>query len=92
MGEHTLRTWPEFWDAIHDGRKTFEMRRADRDYKVGDTLCLRRWDQVLRHFTHPTETIRCEVTYVMTGGQFGLRHGFVCMGIRVIEKPEVSGG
>lgn len=41
---HCLKCWPEFYDAIERGEKTFEYRLNDRDYKVGDWLCLHRYD------------------------------------------------
>lgn len=40
---HELKTWPEFFDAIDRGEKTFEVRRDDRGFQVGDTLALQRW-------------------------------------------------
>lgn len=41
MQIHELKCWaPFFWD-IHEGTKTAEFRRNDRDYKVGDILVLR---------------------------------------------------
>jgi len=40
---HELKTWPEFWDAIRIGAKTFELRFDDRGFAVGDVLELRRW-------------------------------------------------
>ena len=33
---HNLKAWPEFFDAVADGRKTFEVRRNDRGYREGD--------------------------------------------------------
>jgi len=35
---HELKTWPHFYRAIIVGEKTFEIRKNDRDFKVGDTL------------------------------------------------------
>ena len=46
---HDLKTWPRHFQAIWDGRKSFEMRRNDRGYKVGDTLILREWEPSLMY-------------------------------------------
>lgn len=38
---HELKTWPEFYRAVQDNKKTFELRYDDRRYAVGDELLLR---------------------------------------------------
>ena len=40
---HELKTWPEFFDAVDRGEKTFEVRLDDRGFQVGDTLRLQRF-------------------------------------------------
>jgi hypothetical protein len=40
--QHELKTDPEAFDAVASGAKTFELRRNDRDYQVGDVLVLKR--------------------------------------------------
>lgn len=37
---HALKTWPQYWDDITKGLKTFELTKDDRPYKVGDGLIL----------------------------------------------------
>ena len=40
---HELKTWPEFFEQTLNGREIFELRRNDRDFRVGDELLLREW-------------------------------------------------
>lgn len=39
--EHELKCWSESFEAIGQHVKTFDVRRADRDFQTGDTLLLR---------------------------------------------------
>lgn len=39
--QHELKTWSYYFERILDGTKTFEIRRNDRDFRVGDVLWLR---------------------------------------------------
>jgi Domain of unknown function (DUF3850) len=47
MKTHELKTWPEFFEPISNGKKTAELRYNDRDYQVGDVLHLREWEPKL---------------------------------------------
>ncbi|MGF1726377.1 DUF3850 domain-containing protein [Photobacterium nomapromontoriensis] len=40
MNIHDLKIKTEYLKAIIDGDKTFEIRKNDRDFKVGDRICL----------------------------------------------------
>jgi ASC-1-like (ASCH) protein len=54
---------PEYFGAILEGRKQFELRLADWDIKVGDTLVLREWDPKLECYTG--RTLQKQVKYIV---------------------------
>lgn len=57
------KIWPEYFQAIMDGTKTFELRLADFDCSTGDTLVLREWDPQKEDYTG--RELEREVTYVV---------------------------
>lgn len=94
MTKHALKIYPLFFDAVKNGIKTFEIRKGDRNYSVGDTLHLREYNPDLvsdidaDRFTGRAVDV-C-VTYVVTHEDFpdGIREGYCVMGIRVIAWTE----
>ena len=42
---HELKISPEYYDAVVNGIKPFEIRKNDRNYSVGDALRLREFDK-----------------------------------------------
>jgi hypothetical protein len=38
MQTHQLKIQARYWDAVALGKKTFEIRKNDRDFQVGDTV------------------------------------------------------
>lgn len=83
---HRLKTWPEFFAAVLSGAKTAEIRKADRDYQVGDTLILAEWDNDAQEYTG-REVVKL-ITHRLDGGQFGLEYGY-CM-LSLGELPVVT--
>ena len=69
---HWLKCEEEQYDAVARGEKHYEVRRSDRDYRVGDHLVLRRWSPAKGAYTAPHSAIRVEVTYLTPGGRLGL--------------------
>ena len=41
--KHDLKILPQYFEAVIKGRKKFELRKNDRDFKVGDIFVLREW-------------------------------------------------
>lgn len=60
--------WPVYFEALLDGSKTFEVRRDDRGFKVGDLLRLHEYDPDHRTFT--SRRLVKEVTFVLNLGDW----------------------
>lgn len=48
---HDLKLWPEFFDAVVSGCKTFEVRDNDRGFENGDILHLQEYEPDCGHYT-----------------------------------------
>lgn len=78
---HRLKTWPEFFKAVADGRKKFELRKDDRGFEPGDLLELVEFDPERGRETG-TPSIICKAGYILRGPCFGLEAGFCIIQIR----------
>jgi len=77
MTTHELKIWPEFFE-IDLTVKPFEIRKNDRNYKTGDILVLKEWNQDKEAYTGRTKTVFVTCVFSLIGLQFG----WVCMGIK----------
>ena len=84
---HELKNHPSYFQATLDGRKGFELRKNDRDYKDGDILHLREYDIEKHEYTDREFWVR--VTFIMEHGEW-LAPGYVCMSTKPIEPPAYS--
>lgn len=88
---HKLKCWPEYFQAMLDGRKTFEARRNDRNFQVNDVLILQEWapaDSIHSAVgTYSGREIKAIVTYILHGSEanqiIGVNDGFCVMGIKI---------
>lgn len=63
MKTHIVKSWTYLFDAIKSGAKTHDVRdMRERDYQVGDLLCLERFDQTTGKYTG--EKLTTEITYI----------------------------
>ena len=74
---HELKTWPKYYKAVESGRKKFEVRKKDRDYRIGDLLWLREYDPHGGGYTGE-ETGRF-IAYILDEPDF-VKDGYVILG------------
>ena len=87
---HDLKLWSEYFKDVANGNKTFEVRKNDRGYKVGDSLKLAEYCPTKKAYTG--RTITKKVSYILEGGSFGVEKGFVIMGLKKeINKTTIQG-
>lgn len=72
---HKLKILPEFFKAAARGVKHFEIRKNDRDYKVGDQIELKEHDGEM--FTG--NVIKGEITYIT---DFEQQEGYIVFGFK----------
>lgn len=85
--EIRLKTWPEPFQAVLLGRKSYEIRVNDRGFQVGDILELAEWKPDKEHpdwgwFTG--REVRKRVVYMTPGGQWGLPSNLCVLGIEIV--------
>jgi hypothetical protein len=78
MKTHRVKSWPEFFDAISLGVKTFDLRKDDRGYQVGDNIQFEEFNGVLSKYTGKTATRR--IIYILRNFD-GLMPGYCILGI-----------
>jgi hypothetical protein len=84
---HELKTWPEYYQKVKSGEKTFEVRKLDRFFNVGDTLILKEWSPVRwqENGGYSGDQVERKVTYVMNGGKWDIPEGICIMGITPLD-------
>lgn len=83
---HTLKSWPEFFEPVFKGEKTYELRRNDRDFHVGEDLLLQEYEP--KSNTYTGREVRAEIKHMLLGTGAdgivpleGLAPGFAILGI-----------
>lgn len=98
MTEHNLKLNDRYFDAVANGVKTFEIRKNDRGFCVGDTLKLYRVNDnglyvsndgtYVSNDRNGLKSIQVKVKYILTHDDFpnGIPDGYVVMSIERVEK------
>jgi hypothetical protein len=91
---HELKTDPGVFDAVAAGLKTFEIRRNDRGFRVGDTLVLRRTQYSGaamaqgEPLVYTGESLKRSVSHVLHGPAYGLADGWVILSLAAQPQAE----
>ncbi|MBS7132933.1 MAG: DUF3850 domain-containing protein [Clostridium sp.] len=76
--EHALKILPEYFEDVVTGKKTFELRKNDRGFALGDILTLKEFSGD----KYTGREVNKLVTYILAGGKYGLEDGYVILGIK----------
>ena len=84
--EHRLKTWPLFFADVSTGAKTFDIRKDDRNFQVGDTLLLLEFDPEHYVKKYTGREIRVIVNYIVSLDDIpGMQKGSVGMSIELVD-------
>lgn len=85
--KHTLKIWPEYFEPVVAGTKTFEVRiEDDRKFTQGDQLHLQEWDRVNQKFTGRDVVV--DVLYILRADNTTyLQQG---VAVLAIKAPNIS--
>lgn len=70
---HYLKCETEYFQEIERGKKKFELRINDRNFKVGDMVYLQ---ETVNGVHTGRELPSVEIQYVLYGGKYGLPEGY----------------
>ena len=80
---HELKIWPQYYERVKEGLKTFEVRLDDRGFQVGDTVILKEFnprpvnavdDSVETGYTG-TPPLQFKIGYIFTLGMEQTKKG-----------------
>jgi len=72
-----MKILPEYFKALSEGRKNFEIRRTDRIVNIGDAVLLKEWTGT----EYTGRAVRREVRYILKDcPEYGLMQGYCILG------------
>lgn len=77
---HQIRLASMYFNDVVSGKKSFELRKNDRNYKIGDILEMLEFNDG----RHTGRTVKAEVTYMLED-YTGLTEGYCILATKVLE-------
>lgn len=88
MKRHNLKILRDYYEAQVAGIKTFELRRLDRDFRVGDEIKLNEITHTenLGEYKPTGRSCIVRISYICAGFE-GLEDGYGVLGTELIYAP-----
>lgn len=83
MSSHQLKIQSKYFNDVVSGLKTFEIRKNDRNFKVGDILNLEEIQEDGGGWFYTGENHHVKVTYIT---EYAQENGYVVLGIQPYEE------
>lgn len=75
---HELKILPQYYKDVVSGKKRFELRKNDRDFKVGDILKLREYE----NGEYTGRESYFSISYILKDcSEYGLMDGYCILGL-----------
>lgn len=81
---HDLKILPEYFEQVARRYKTFEVRKNDRNFKVGDLVELREWTE---EKGYTGKGVIAEITYILDNKDY-CKDGLIIFSINVFKHYE----
>ena len=84
---HELKCVQPYFEDIFSNRKNFDVRKNDRDFKIGDRVDFFEGDEEINEDTDVSKRGHCHrwIKYILQGGQFGIAEGYCVLGLTHVE-------
>lgn len=83
MKIHELKTIQPYFDSTWSNMKTFEVRKDDRDYNLGDLLLLKEYH--VSNESYSGHEILAEITYILRDKRY-VKEGYVILQFRELTR------
>lgn len=86
---HQLKILPKWFEDVAAGKKNFEIRYNDRNFKIGDILILEEYEDG----KYTGRRVKRKVNYILYGdGTLGLSKDYCILGLEGIAESEDKNG
>lgn len=86
MTLHELKIKPMYYEAVVNGEKRFEIRKDDRNFKVGDLIRLQEFEN-----DYTGRESLYEIIFKIDGGDYGLEIGYCILSIKPYRSETYLG-